>query len=122
MTETYLKTLARHLLRGNRVSALRLCNRVLKKSSTLRGFMISGKRRFWEQIQFELKKPDPDFAQWEFVRLIRNPKISEHDFDTIQHTYKTKADVLSWSYYDAYYHFRIMELVKELKKEAVKQK
>lgn len=112
MTETYLKTLARHLLAGNRVSALRLCNRVLKKR------LILGKKRFWQQVQSELKKPDPDFADWEFVRILANGNLNDHDYDMIQGTYKHKADVLSLSYYDAYYHYRIMEIVKTLKREA----
>lgn len=115
MTETYLKTLARHLVNKDRVAALRLCNRVLKKKALLTNV---GKKRFWEQIQFELKKPDPDFAKFEFVRILSSKKISEHDFNHILETYKAKADVLGYSYYDAYYHYRVMLYATELRKNA----
>ena len=110
MTETYLKTLAKHLVNGDRQNALRLCNRVLKEKK-----LIVGKRRFWEQMQYELKKPDPEFADFEFARILGNKRLSEHDYNHILDTYEAKASVLSVGYFDAHYHALVMKMAKEVR-------
>lgn len=72
---------------------------------------------FWLQMQQELKKPDPEFSEWEFVRVLSNPKYKASDFNKLMDEYEKKAIHLSYAYFDAYCHYLVMEIVKEMKRK-----
>jgi hypothetical protein len=131
LTDTAIEKLTKLLVNGDRVNALRLCNRVLKKTEPTKR-LLSGQKQFWEQIQFELKKPDSrpieisqtknhsyfvDPSQREFVRIISNKDLPDKDFDYLLENYEAQATVLSYAYFNAHYHFRMMQIAKELRKK-----
>jgi hypothetical protein len=125
--ENRLRTLARLLIKGDRVNALRLINRVLKEP---RSKLIEGKRRFWEQMQFELKKPDDepieihetknrsyfvDPSRNEFIRIIMNNSLSDSDFAYLMNYYENKAELMSHVYFGAKYRYLMLEITQELR-------